>query len=124
MKLALRRPSRPMDHRVTSVWTSCQPFMENSRGVLIHRPMQVVTYKIHPEPHMAVHYWCGNCVSGGKTFTFLDRVPDGRLLCEVCDARARMAGLPTAAEICGRHVHIGKVIAQQTCCGVLKGEKS
>ena len=99
-------------------WKSCPPFVENSRGVLIHRPREVTVYDNGPRwgKHIAVHYHCGGGSNGGKNFTFLSDPPVGKLLCAVCEARAVMAELPSADSLCGRHVHIGRVIAQQSCC--------
>lgn len=115
--IALRRKREPYDNRVTALWTAARPFVENSRGLLIHRPMEVTSYKIHARMHLGVHYWCGNCSAGGNNFAFLDQPPSGKLLCETCDRRAIMSGLPSAAEIVGSHVHLGRVYARQTCCG-------
>lgn len=98
-------------------WTSSLPFFENTRGVLIHRPRGVNTYSGKGKAaHIGVGFWCGNSVAGGKTFAFLTDVPSGKLLCAVCESRAVIAGLPSASSICGRHVHVGRVVAHQTCC--------
>lgn len=45
-------------------WTSCEPFVENTRATLIHRVRHVTTHKIGDrwKPHIAVHMWCGNSV--------------------------------------------------------------
>lgn len=115
LKLPLERSTDPLD-RAALVWTTCLPFIENARGVLIHRPRKVKTYKIHPYAHTAVRYWCGNGTTGTNNMTFLSDVPKGKLLCGYCEARAVMAGLPSTDVLCGRHVHLGKVIGVQTCC--------
>ena len=54
---------------------------------------------------------CGNSANGENKFTFLDVVPDGRVVCARCEAAAIEAGLPSSSEICGRHVCIGGVKA-------------
>ena len=70
LKLALRQPKRPPMHRDKILpWASCAPFVENSRGVLIHRPRSAQTITLHREPHIAVHYWCGNGVAGKRNLT-------------------------------------------------------
>lgn len=123
---ALKLPLERGDARSTvSVWKSCLPFVENTRGVLIHRPRYIHLYQFSKkwEAHLAVHYYCGNASAGTKNFTFLSEPPSGKLLCSVCDARAVLAGMPSADEICGRHIHKGRVVAQQTCCPPSGSEK-
>lgn len=99
-------------------WASCLPFVENSRGTLIHRPRRASTYNIHRSgPHIGVEFWCGMHVSTSKgNLTFLSSPADGKILCERCEAIAVLRGLPTADELAGRHVHKGKTIAVSTCC--------
>lgn len=95
--------------------TSALPFVENSRGVLNHRPRSADIHKCGYRPHhLAVHYFCGSQVTGTDNITFL--AEPTMLLCEACEARAVMAGLPSADEIVGRHVHVGKTKVFQTCC--------
>lgn len=99
-------------------YTEIEPFVENSRAVLIHRPRYVSKHKISDKwpSHLAVTAWCGTSFSGTKKFTFLDAPPPGRLLCERCEVAAFANNQPTAASIVGCHVHLGKLVAQQTCC--------
>lgn len=99
-------------------WTTCPPFVENQRGVLIHRPKHVTRYQISSrwKPHLAVGYLCGAGTVGDKHLTFLTDVPSNRFLCHMCEAIAAKSGLPSADIICGRHVHVGKVVARQVCC--------
>lgn len=98
-------------------WRDSDPFVENTRGLLIHRPRRVTLHTGCGYPHIAVHYYCGNSANGtAKNMSFLSEPPDDALLCEVCEARAVMCGLPSAAAIVGRHVHIGKLKAVRTCC--------
>ena len=111
-----------IDHRPnslsTSHWSEVEPFFDNSRAALIHRPRYVTEHQIterYPK-HLSVEAWCGTVFSGKRTFSFVDRIPDGRLLCERCEVRAFAKGLPPASSIVGGHVHLGRVVAQQTCC--------
>lgn len=99
-------------------WTSCAPFVENSRGVLIHRPRTGSTFNLHRTgPHVGLGYWCGmHTASDGKNLTFLSAPPEGRILCERCETIAVANGLPSADELAGRHVHKGGVVAVVTCC--------
>jgi hypothetical protein len=97
-------------------WTSCLPFVENTRGVLIHRPRSVSTYTQFKTPYLAVGMWCGNGHNGEKNFTFLSAPPLGAILCERCEQLAVAAGLPSADELAGRHVHKGGVKAFRNCC--------
>lgn len=95
--------------------TEALPFVENSRGHLNHRPKYVNVHKNGRRPyHMSVHYYCDNQTTGTDNITFLDE--PSSLLCEICELRATMAGLPTADEIVGRHVHVGRMKPIQVCC--------
>ena len=115
-KYALERPKKV--HKNEFPWSSCAPFVENSRGTLIHRPRTGSTYNIHRTgPHVGVGFWCGmHTSSGGKNLTFLAAPPEGRILCERCEAAAVANGLPSADELAGRHVHKGRTVAVATCC--------
>ena len=42
--------------------------------------------------------------------------PDDKLLCEACELSAVLAGLPSAYELAGRHVHLGRIKAVRVCC--------
>lgn len=99
-------------------WASCAPFVENSRGTLIHRPRMGITYNLHKTgPHIAILFFCGMRVSSsGKNLTFLSSPPEGRIVCEKCEEKAIENWLPSADSLAGRHVHKGKTIAVATCC--------
>lgn len=117
LKLALQQRKRHSIHSDKILpWASCAPFVENSRGVLIHRPRSAQTITIHKEPHIAVLNWCGNGFAGKRNLSFLSAPPEDKLLCARCEAQAVKAGLPSAAELTGRHVHLGKVVAVRVCC--------
>lgn len=105
-------------------WASCLPFVENSRGMLIHRPRSGATYNLHKSPHIGVGFWCGMSVtSSGKNLTFLESSPEGKILCQKCEENAVANGLPSADELSGRHVHVGRTIAVVTCCANIENAK-
>ena len=116
--LALMPPKRPAkSHREKLIaWKASLPFLDNSRAALVHRPRTVQTVTIHKEPHIAVLNWCGNGFAGKRNLTFLAAPTEDKLLCARCEAHAVEAGLPSAAELAGRHVHIGHVVAVRVCC--------
>lgn len=99
-------------------WTACEPFVENSRAVLIHRVRHVTTHQTSSKdrPHLAVHCWCGNGMTGTKKFTFLSAPPDGKLLCARCEDVATKRNMPSAYELTGKHVHLGRLVPHQLCC--------
>lgn len=98
-------------------WKACKPFAENSMAVLIHRPRRVTTHKLGQHaPHLAIHMWCGNAMTGSTKFTFLDAPPSGRIVCARCEANATDKGLPSSSALAGLRVHIGSVIAIAHCC--------
>ena len=108
-------------------WASCAPFVENRRGLLIHRPMTVSTHTILKRiqrPHFSIGYWCGNHANNDAgNITFLAAPPVGSILCERCEQEAVRAGLPSAESLAGRHVHVGRLKAILTCgCAALSGE--
>jgi len=93
-----------------------KPFVKNDNAELIHRPRTVTLFNLHRLPHIAIKQWCGNTHAGMEKFTFLDKVPEDRVLCATCELRAVMAGRPPADEINGRHVHKGRLFVRVTCC--------
>ena len=106
-------------------WKACLPFVDNSRATLIHRPRSGSTYNIHKKPHIAVSFWCGYTVTASDGhLAFLDSPPDGKILCEKCEAAAVKNGLPSADELAGKHVHKGRTVAVVTCCSGAKGSAS
>ena len=123
LRFPLERPKKI--HSGQFPWASCAPFVENSRGTLIHRPRAGSTYNLHRTgPHVAVSFWCGMSVSsGGKNLTFLEAPPEDRILCERCEAAAVANGLPSADELAGRHVHKGRTVAVATCCDLTPNVK-
>lgn len=123
LKLPLEvREDQKSDHRVFPL-TSSAPFVENSRGVLIHRPRSGAIYNIHKNPHIGVRFWCGMATtSSGTNLTFLDSPPDDKILCARCEEFAAKNGLPSADSLAGRHVHVGRTIAAITCCALGKDQ--
>ena len=119
MKLPLRK-AKDLHHWAKGAlpWVSCQPFVENSKAVLIHRPRCVTTHKISERfaAHIGIQLWCGALFIGTKKFTFLDAPPDGRLLCARCETIAVKNGIQSCHELTGKHFHLGGVVAVQLCC--------
>lgn len=93
-------------------WKSSLPFVDNSRAKFIHRPRTVGVFKCGKRPaHLGIHMWCGSSQVGGKKFTFIETIPeDGKLLCARCEAAAIENGLPSAKELSGHHVKLGRLI--------------
>ena len=116
MLLRLEEPERTKCSNRVAFWKKAPPFVENKRGVLIHRPRTVGLHKLRGhEPHYAIHYWCGNQSTGSNNFTFMDKVV-GRVVCARCESEAIENGLPSSSELSGHHVCIGGVKAFSFCC--------
>lgn len=123
MKLSLEITESARKDSSIYPWKTALPFVENSRGILIHRPRMVSTHtglsRSNPSrwrPHIGIGFWCGMHVSGDKNFTFLLAPPENGLVCHRCEAVAIANGFPSSAELAGRHVHIGRVKAVKDCC--------
>ena len=97
------------------------PFVENKRGVLIHRPRFVHQERRNKNWPTGAHnwlcitHWCGS-PQNGDVFTFHAEPPHGMVVCERCEKIAVKNGLPSSSEIVGKHVHVGKVVSIRTCC--------
>lgn len=118
LQLEVKPWTNPLSHGPIAVWRDSEPFVENKRGILIHRPRSASMFRCLNKPHIAVHFYCGAITTDSKgNVTFMAVPPEDSLLCHACEARAVMAGLPTASSIAGRHVHVGKLKAVRTCCG-------
>ena len=122
MRVALEQRAGRLD-RVSALWRTCRPFVENARGVLIHRPRSVTTYHVHRNAHTAIAYWCGATAQVTRFVSFIDEPPVDALLCTACETRAVNIGLPPASELVGRHVHLGRVVGIRTCCKPAEGGK-
>ena len=121
MKVALDiKYNKNKDDRYLFInWNSCLPFLENSRGVLIHRPRSVATVAksaISKTPYMVATMWCGNSMCNSGNWTFLEVPPSNKIVCARCEEMAIQSGLPTSDELAGKHVHKGGVKAFVTCC--------
>ena len=112
------RLDRKKNHRFGIAWAESSPFVDNSLALLVHRPRYITTHKIGEKykSHIAVEALCGNSFTGTKKFTFLDAPPDNKLLCARCEEVAAKRNMPSAESLAGRHVHIGRLVAQQMCC--------
>jgi hypothetical protein len=115
MKVEIKKDKRA---RSGVHWTACEPFVENTMAVLIHRVRYVTTHKIGERwpAHLAVSCWCGNTMTGTTKFTFLDAPPDERIVCARCEDNAVDSGLPTSRQLAGKHIHTGGVVAVKRCC--------
>ena len=99
-------------------WERSLPFFRASAGILLHRVASALDFiRGGSVSHTAVHYLCGNTgfVRDGAEFV-ADPKKAGRLVCAVCEFRAKQKGLPSADRLAGHHVHVGRLIAVQTCC--------
>lgn len=85
------------------------PFVQSFRGKLAHRPRRAALHNIWNAPHFSTQYLCGGTVTHKPTgFLFTD---DPTLpVCSRCEALAIEAGMPSASEIAGRHVCIGRTV--------------
>lgn len=97
-------------------WTKCAPFVENSMGQLIHRPVSIAVHNCLKKPHLSIHFACGMFACGTKKFTFLETLNESHIVCERCEEKSLKDGLQSSSEICGKHVHIGKTKAIANCC--------
>ena len=116
MKVAIERPRKLSRGEIP--WTSCEPFVENTMAVLIHRVRRVSLHKIGDRwpSHLGISCWCGNAMTGTKKFTFLAAPPVDAIVCARCEEAAVRVGLPRSEEIVGAHVHTGGVVAVRDCC--------
>lgn len=123
LKLPLKQ--KQFNRRHGTPWSSCAPFVDNDKAILLHRPKCVTVFKCGNRPsHLAVENWCGNTATGTDKFTFLDSYDGEKLLCSRCEENATAQGMPSADELCGKHIHKGKLIAKQTCaCCVIDGDE-
>ena len=99
-------------------WNRSLPFFRASCGVLLHRVSHVLEFlRGGKVTHTAVHYLCNNTsfIRSGSEFV-ADPRKAGRLVCTTCEFRAKQKRLPTADKLVGHHVHVGRLIAVQTCC--------
>ena len=115
MKIQIKKDKKA---RTGIHWTACEPFLENTRGALIHRVRYVTTHKISPKynAHLAVSCWCGMSICGQKNLTFIAAPPSEKIVCARCEDIAVQKGLPTSYQLTGKHIHTGGVVAVKRCC--------
>lgn len=101
-------------------WSASLPFVENKWAALIHRPFAVRQFTRARGSHISVHYHCGNSANGTHRFTFLDLPPTDSIVCARCEMMAIGRGMPSSAELAGRHVCLGGAIAYSECHGVMR----
>lgn len=117
------KPIHPYLERFGHIrWKKSPPFFANPRGILTHRVRSITTH-LHnyhsygkPDRHHHVDYCCGGGANSSTCEGLTDEPPASRLLCERCEQLAIEAGLPSADELAGRHVHVGRVKPFRTCC--------
>ena len=114
MKVKLKSRNRSRFDREYEWLKTCEPFVVNPRGKLIHRVQHAHKSKTSRDGLM-VHYWCGNCTFSGPVILFSDP-PKDRLLCVYCEMKATATGEKSAKELTGRHVHVGRLKPVRTCC--------
>ena len=111
-------PRRCPDRSIYSV-NRCEPFIFNTRGVLMHRvrfcKIHTCLYDTIGHCHFSFEYWCGNCTTSEHCELY-DHPPENRVLCERCEAMAVSHGQPPADELAGYHVHKGRARVFKTCC--------
>lgn len=122
-KIDLRYPSHRLRGQGVNgwsyvVWKRALPFFVNTRGFLIHRVAWAYSIIYNGElKHNVAGYLCGNSgVEGTGHGIFYDNPPTDRLLCELCENIAIRRRLPKADDLAGRHVHLGRIRVEQTCC--------
>lgn len=93
-------------------------FVDNPRGVLIHRVKHVCDHYHHDEyHHSSVDFFCGNSTCFHKDSSILvDEFGDHRILCLRCEVSAVLEDCADAEDLLDRHVHVGGIRAVRFCC--------
>lgn len=118
MKVPMKKRKFTSDYgKYVVQWNYALPFFLNQRGILVHRVQSAMTHTRNGNMrHHSVRYFCGNgCCTDGMDGFYADP-PADRLLCHTCEAKAKYLGKKTADELAGRHVHVGRLRAERTCC--------
>lgn len=98
-------------------WKRGRPFFQNPRGLLTHRVRSVKTHLRDGKiSHYSCDYLCGNGGRFDSRDDLLIEPPEGRMVCQLCEFTAKRQGKPSADELVGRHVHVGKLRVEQVCC--------
>lgn len=88
---------------------SALPFVQADRGKLAHRPRRAALHNIWKAPRFSTQYLCGGTVTQ-KVDGFLFTNDPTRPVCSRCEALAIQLGMPSASEIAGRHVCVGRTV--------------
>jgi len=97
-------------------FTESAPFLRNHRAILIHRPVSAGLYELKSfGSHIAVKCFCGATFSGTHQLEFVNEPNEDEVVCNACEQRAIMRGMPSSEEIVGRHVHTGKMVLKMIC---------
>ncbi len=100
-------------------WPRSLPFFRANAGLLFHRVAYVTDHLRHDGKvsHTSIHYICNNSsfIRGESEFV-ADPSKSGRLVCTACEFHAAMKRKPTADQIVGHHVHVGRLRVEQACC--------
>ena len=114
MRLPLEKQ---MEMRRSVHWKDSEPFIENKRGELIHRPRAICTHKPAwgGPAYLVIKNLCGSSFTGYEHLSVLSKPPKGNYVCARCEQEAKKRGLPTSDELIGHHVHLGGVVAVRKC---------
>lgn len=94
------------------------PFFKSAAGMLFHRVNSVCDYLRDGKiTHSAVGYLCGNTgfIRSGHDFT-ADPSATGGMVCSFCEFKAAQKKMPSADQLVGHHVHVGRLRVEQVCC--------
>ena len=99
------------------LYDEAPPFVLNSRGHLVHRPLQLARYYAPGREHETTHLYCGGMrhLSDGN-LSFVEDFDERLIVCQRCETIAVARGRRPSSEILGRHVHIGGIRAVAYCC--------
>lgn len=108
MKVALGRAKkaayRPPGHAITDL-LKAQPFYRSNRGPYFHRVRFAEAYWRDGQlSHIAITYWCGNRGFLGEKGRLYGKIPEGEVLCAICEGKAIGAGMVDGGRINGRPV--------------------
>ena len=101
-----------------------EPFFRAQAGVLFHRVRYITDFYVGKRlRHTAVTYQCNNTsfVRAGSMFSG-NPTEQRAFVCSACEYWAKKRNKPTADQLAGKHVHVGRLVAVQLCC--VKGTAS
>jgi len=109
---------RDQDSDADDYWDMSAPFVSNPSAKLIHRVRTLHTHNGIVSPgRLIIDYWCGGRHYCGTDDDLIFEVPNGRIVCERCELMAIAKGELSSSKLAGRHVHVGRMVVKQTCCG-------